>query len=119
MSHLPALSLPLPDGCLPLPLTLALVEVMEAEAGSLYALAADVLAGKAAHGALVKLLRAIYIHGGCDMKESALEGYLLTLNPVKIVTEILAAVLTPLSRIDIAVERVETAGEHAPAQAGG
>lgn len=117
MSHLPALSLPLPDGCLPLPLTLALVEVMETEAGSLYALAATVLAGEAAHGTLIKLLRAIYRHGGCDMKDEALESYLLTLNAVKIVTEILAAVLTPLSRIDIAVEHEE--GERAPVQAGG
>lgn len=117
MSHLPALSLPLPDGCLPLPLTLALVEVMEKEARSLYALAATVLAGEAAHGTLIKLLRAIYRHGGCDMKDEALEDYLLTLNAVKIVTEILAAVLAPLSRIDIAVERKE--GESAPVQAGG
>lgn len=117
MSHLHALSLPLPDGCLPLPLTLALVEVMEGEAGSLYALAADVLAGKAAHATLIKLLRAIYIYGGCDMPEGALEDYLLTINAVKIVTEILAAVLTPLSRIGIAVEHA--AGERAPVQAGG
>lgn len=117
MSHLPPLSLPLPGGSLPLTPTLALVEVMEAEAGSLYALAADVLAARAAHGQLLRLLAAVYRHAGCPLAPAALEDFLMTVNAAKTVTEILAAVLTPLSRMDIAQE-FTPAGEPPAARSG-
>jgi len=117
MSHLPPLTLPLPDGCLPLMPTLALVEVMEAETGSLYTLAADVLAARAAHGQLLRLLAAVYRHAGCPLAPALLEDFLMTLNAAKIVTEILAAVLTPLSRMDIAQE-FPPAGEPPAARSG-
>jgi len=117
MNHLPYLTLPLPAGSLPLSPTLALVEVMEAEAGSLYALAADVLAARASHGQMLRLLAAVYRHAGCALAPAALEDFLMTVNVAKTVTDILAAVLTPLSRMDIAQE-FPRAGEPPAARRG-
>lgn len=121
MPHLPPFTLPLPEGALPLMLNLALVELMEETAGSLYALAAQLLAGDAAHGCLLRLLDAVYLHAGCRMPPEARQDYLMTLNAAAITTALLAAVLTPLSRIDMAQERIQdnpAAGERAPAKAG-
>jgi len=119
--HLPPFTLPLPDGALPVPLTLALVETMEQTAGGLYALAAALLAGDAGHAALLRLLHAVYRHAGCTLGETQLEDYLMTLPAARLTTELLAAVLTPLSRIEIAQEIMQEAapaGEYPPAQAG-
>jgi len=126
MNHLPPFTLPLPDGALPVPLNLALVETMEQTAGGLYALASQLLAGTAAHSTLLHLLRAVYRHAGCRLDDAPLEDYLMTLPAARLATGLLAAVLTPLSHIDIAQEtagvdtRQETilAGEYPPAQAG-
>lgn len=117
MRHLPPFVLPLPDGSLPLLLNIALVEEMEAAAGSLYALAARLIEGRAAHGDLLRLLAAAYRAAGCGMDETALEDYLMTLNVGALCTRLLTAVLTPLVRIDIAAETLH-AGECPPAQAG-
>jgi len=117
MPHLSPFTLPLPEGALPVMLNLALVEAMEETAGSLYALAAAVLAGSAAHGDLLRLLDSVYRHAGCTMGEAARSDYLMTLPAARLTTELLAAVLTPLSRIDIAQEATP-AGEYPPAQAG-
>lgn len=135
MTHLPPFTLPLPDGALPLHLDLALVEAMEESAGGLYALAAELLAGTAPHAALLRLLRTAYRHAGCTLDAVPLEDYLMTLPAARLVTALLAAVLTPLSRIDIAQEAVRMdaaqtvlredrpqenvlAGEYPPAKAG-
>ncbi|MFN7115019.1 MAG: hypothetical protein ACK4PK_11750 [Alphaproteobacteria bacterium] len=126
MPHLSPFTLPLPEGALPVTLNLALVETMEDSAGSLYALAAALLAGDAAHGDLLRLLDSVYRHAGCTMKDAARSDYLMTLPAARLTTELLAAVLTPLARIDIARETlpVDAAakdprpGERAPARAG-
>jgi hypothetical protein len=125
MPHLPPFTLPLPDGTLPVMLNLALVETMEETAGSLYALAAQLLAGDAAHGGLLRLLDAVYRHAGCRMEDAARLDYLMTLNAAGITTALLAAVLTPLSRIEAARESAPVdftpdpaPGESAPAAAG-
>lgn len=117
MSYLPPFTLPLPGGALPVLLNLALVEALEETAGSLYALAATLLAGRAAHGDLLRLLNTVYKHAGCTMEDTARTDYLMTLPAARLTTELLAAVLTPLSRIDIAQE-ASPAGECPPAQAG-
>lgn len=126
MTHMPPFTLPLPDGALPLHLDLALVEAMEESAGGLYALAAALLAGTAPHGTLLRLLHRVYRHAGCTLDAAPLEDYLMTLPAARLVTALLAAVLTPLSRIDIAQEAVPVdiareatlAGEYPPAEAG-
>jgi hypothetical protein len=117
MTHLPPFTLPLPEGALPVILNLALVETMEETAGSLYALAADLLAGSAAHSDLLRLLDVVYRHAGCTLDENCRADYLMTLPAARLVTELLAAVLTPLSRIDIA-QKAAPPGECPPAQAG-
>lgn len=123
MRHLPPVSLPLPDGMLPAVINLALVETLEDALGSLYALASDLLAGQAQHRDMICLLGIVYRHAGCKMEENAFADYLMTLPAARMTTEILGAILTPLSRIDIAQQPAATEenlkmGEPPPAKAG-
>lgn len=120
MRHLPPVTLPLPDGMLPAVINLALVEALEDTLGSLYALAADLLAGQAQHRDMICLLGIVYHHAGCRMEESALGDYIMTLPAARMTTEILGAILTPLSRIDIAQQPAEDPfmGEPSPAKTG-
>lgn len=111
-------SLPLPEGQLELPLTLALVDLMEQKAGSLYALAENLLQGKQPLGDILRLLEAVYRHAGCPLEEPALQAFLMTQQPAGLLIRLLGAVLTPLSSVDIALEAQQHAGEPGPACAG-
>ncbi len=90
-----------PDRDYTLPLTLSLVETLEAE-GSLLQLAEQLAARQVKLCEVMRQLLRLYTLAGCDMPEAALEEYLLNNAPVGQLADILVQILTPLRELGAA-----------------
>lgn len=93
MTHI---TLPSPDGEFFLTPTLQLVEKLEKET-SLLKTAEKLLARELKLCEMLPLLRICYNDAGCRMEPAALDAYLLETSPGLLLTEILVAILSPLS----------------------
>ena len=106
-----SLTLPGPEGPVPLPLTLALVETLEEAGGPLLRLAARLLTQDLPVADMMRVLRAAYRFGGCTAAEDTLDAFLLRRAPPALLAEVLHAVLAPLHAAGAVAEENSTAGE--------
>lgn len=89
------LSLPLPGGgALDMPVTLSLVEALEAKGGSVFQIADRLVAHDIGLGEIVTLVKTCYAAAGHDL---AAADFLLMHRPAEILTDILSAIIAPLT----------------------
>lgn len=116
-SFMPHFTLPLPDGTLPLPLTLGLVDALEQTGGSLYTAAEALVARQLPLGDVLRLLDAAYKCSGCMMDDDRLQSFLMANQPATLLTRLFSAILSPLIAAETLLGEAP-AGEAMPANAG-
>jgi hypothetical protein len=109
------ITLPAPGGKIKLKPNLALVAELEREA-SLLKTAERLLAREMKLCEMLPLLRACYRAAGCAADDAALDEFLLGQSPGALLAEILAAILSPLSRMG-ALSKGEAEGPETTAPA--
>lgn len=103
------ITLPAPSCVYPFIPTLALVEKMEKETGSLFTLAEKLVQKTIPLHDVIGILQLVYRDAGCVLPEEVLGDYLLRRAPVpplSLLSDILLHILTPLQAAG-AFERVE------------
>jgi len=105
-------TLPAPEGNIRLKPNLALVGELERDA-SLLKTAERLLARELKVCEMLPLLRACYRAAGCRAAGEALDDFILAQGPGLLLAEVLAAILSPLSRMG-AIQAGEETGTQAP-----
>ncbi len=93
--------LPGPSRHYPLPLNLALVEVIEQDT-SLLQVAESLAARSTKLSDIVKLLLRFYALAGCDVSPPQLEEFILQHSPATLLADILLQILSPLKQMGAA-----------------